>query len=50
VQTPIYDRNRLGAGAMIEGPAIVEEETSTTVVHPGQQLTVDEFGNLLLEV
>lgn len=50
VPTPIYDRNRLGVGVTVEGPCIVEEETSTTVVHPGQRLTVDHFGNLLLEV
>ena len=50
VSTPIYDRNRLGVGMAVEGPCIVEEETSTTVVHPGQRLTVDNFGNLLLEV
>ncbi len=50
ISTPIYDRNRLGVGRVVEGPCIVEEETSTTIVHPGQRLTVDEYGNLLLEV
>jgi N-methylhydantoinase A len=50
VKTPIYERNRLGVGAWVNGPCIVEEETSTTVVQPGQRLTVDEFGNLLLGV
>jgi N-methylhydantoinase A len=50
VETAIYDRNRLGAGSQLEGPCIVEEESSTTVVHPGQRLTVDHFGNLVLEL
>jgi N-methylhydantoinase A len=48
VACPIYDRERLGAGATISGPAIVEEWTSTTVVPPGWKLSVDGFGNLIL--
>lgn len=48
VDCPIYDRYRLGAGAVISGPAIVEEFDSTTVIHPGFQAQVDKFGNLLL--
>jgi N-methylhydantoinase A len=50
VACPIYERERLGAGAMLAGPAIVEEWTSTTVVPPGWRLTVDRFGNLILQV
>ena len=34
------------AGAVIDGPCIVEEPSSTTVVHPGQRLRVDELGFL----
>jgi N-methylhydantoinase A len=48
-RTPIYERSRLGAGANVQGPAIVEEADSTTVVFPGQILTVDEYGNLVIE-
>jgi N-methylhydantoinase A len=48
VDCPIYDRYRLGAGAIVPGPAIVEEFDSTTVIHPGFQARVDKFGNLLL--
>jgi len=40
----IYERDKLPVGAMLEGPLIVEEATSTTLVYPGQQLRVDEFG------
>ncbi len=47
---PIYDRERLSPGITIPGPAIVEEWTSTTLVPPGQQLAVDEYGNLILTV
>jgi N-methylhydantoinase A len=44
----VYDRARLGAGARIAGPAIVEQYDSTTVVLTGQQVTMDELGNLLI--
>ncbi len=48
VECPIYDRYALGAGAAIVGPAIVEEIDSTTTVHPGYQVQVDEFGHMVL--
>jgi N-methylhydantoinase A len=44
----VYDRARLGAGARITGPAIVEQYDSTTVVLAGQQVIMDELGNLLI--
>ena len=49
VDCPIYDRYALPAGAAFPGPAVVEEFDSTTVVHPGFRLTVDDTGNLLIE-
>ena len=45
---PSYDRYRLPAGAVVQGPAIVEEMDSTTVVHPGFRAEVDRYGNLLI--
>ncbi|HEV8633979.1 MAG TPA: hydantoinase/oxoprolinase family protein [Chloroflexota bacterium] len=49
VDCPIYDRRRLGAGATLHGPAVVEELDATTVLHPGYRAQVDPHGNLLLE-
>lgn len=49
VDSPIYERANLPAGAGIDGPAIVEEPAATTVVAPGQRLTVDGLGNLIIE-
>ena len=49
VDCPIYDRYALGAGATFAGPAVVEEFDSTTVVHPGFTVRVDEVGNLIIE-
>ena len=50
LETPIYERSVLGAGTVLEGPTIVEEPASTTVVFPGQTLRVDEWGNLLITI
>jgi N-methylhydantoinase A len=50
LDTPVYFRDRMGYGAEIEGPAIVEEITASTVVCPGQRLAVDVYGNLAITV
>jgi len=50
VFTPTFARDALRAGNRIEGPALIEEHASTTVVLPGDRLQVDEFGNLVIEV
>jgi N-methylhydantoinase A len=49
VDCPIYDRYALPAGASLAGPAVVEEFDSTTVVHPGFGVRVDDVGNLIIE-
>ena len=46
--TPVYDRYRLGPGALLDGPAIVEERESTVVVGPGTRASVDDYLNLLV--
>ncbi|MWV38431.1 hydantoinase/oxoprolinase family protein [Natrialba sp. INN-245] len=46
----IYDREELSPGAELTGPAVIEEVNSTTVVPPGDVLTVDEYGNLVIEI
>jgi N-methylhydantoinase A len=50
VDTATYQRERLLAGNVIAGPALVEEYASTTVVLPGDRLEVDRFGHLVIEV
>jgi N-methylhydantoinase A len=47
--TPVYSRERFQPGDCLEGPAIVEEFGSTTVIFPGQSARVDEYANLVLE-
>ncbi len=46
--TPIYDRAVLPAGHRLDGPAVIEEFGSTTVVWPGQWLEVDPHGIMLV--
>ena len=46
----VYDRYRLFQGAVIEGPAVIEERESTTVVLPGDLVHVDEHCNLMIEI
>jgi N-methylhydantoinase A len=50
VDTPTYDRASLLANNRIAGPALIEEYASTTVVHPGDVVTVDAFGDLVIEI
>ena len=46
--TPAFDRATLPPGFQLDGPAIVEEFGSTTVVFPGQTLDVDPHGILVI--
>ncbi len=46
--TPVYDRKSMAQGASIEGPAIIEQYDSTTVVYPGWRVDVDKYGILSL--
>jgi N-methylhydantoinase A len=48
--TPTYARAALAAGNRIEGPALIEEHASTTVLLPGDALEVDAYGHLVIKV
>jgi N-methylhydantoinase A len=45
---PVYDRAKLGAGAVLRGPAIVRQLDSTTVLFPDQVAEVDKYGSLVV--
>ena len=49
-ETPIYAREKLPIEAAFDGPAIVEQMDTTIVVEPGQRVTSDVDGNLILSV
>ncbi len=46
--TRFFSRDRLRAGNLIEGPAVITEETATAVVPPGHRAKVDARLNLVL--
>ena len=41
----VYDGELLGPGMRFDGPAIIETKGGTVVVHPGNELVVDDYGN-----
>ena len=45
---PVYDRYSLQAGAEFPGPAIIEEAEATTIVRPGESVSVDRWLNLVI--
>jgi N-methylhydantoinase A len=47
-QSSVLLRDRLRRGTQLEGPAVIEEESSTTVVPPGYTIEVDNHGNLVI--
>jgi N-methylhydantoinase A len=49
VKCKIYERPRLGAGSLLEGPCIIEEMDSTVLVNPGQEASIDSFGNVVIQ-
>jgi N-methylhydantoinase A len=49
-ETAVYERAELLAGNVIDGPAVIEEAASTTVVEPGDRLRVNEYGHLVIEL
>jgi N-methylhydantoinase A len=49
VDTPVYRRPELGVGQRIEGPAIVEERETTSVIRPGWTAFVAVDGSLVAE-
>ena len=48
VETPVYDRQQLFPGSMIEGPAVIEQRNTTTLLVPGYAALADSHGNLIL--
>lgn len=48
IETRVFDRTALGAGAEVSGPAIVEEPTTSTIIYPEQKVEVDKYGSLII--
>ncbi len=50
VETPVLERVRLAPGFLLAGPAVIEQMDCTTVVEPGQTVSVDGHGNLVIPI
>lgn len=50
VQAPVFHRAALAVGQVVEGPALVEERESTTVLGRGDTLTVNVDGALIIDI
>ena len=50
LETAVYERNKMGKNIAVDGPAIIEEKQTSTLLHPNQKLTVDSYGNLIIEM
>ena len=50
IDTPVYAREKLPLDAAFEGPAILEQLDATTVVEPGDRVSGDAEGNIIIEV
>jgi N-methylhydantoinase A len=47
---PVYRRSGLPGGFEKNGPALIEEEDSMTLVHPGNRIQVNKYGVIVIEV
>ncbi|HEX2228842.1 MAG TPA: hydantoinase/oxoprolinase family protein [Candidatus Binatia bacterium] len=50
VDAKVFDRAKLRAGNVIQGPAVIEEVASTTIVEPGDTVTVNRYGHLVMKL
>jgi N-methylhydantoinase A len=48
IETNVYERGKLSPEMEIEGPAVVEESKSVTLIYPDDLLSVDDYGNLII--
>jgi N-methylhydantoinase A len=50
IETPVYRASELRPGASLDGPAIIEEPTTTIVVYPGMTATVSAVGHFIIRI
>jgi N-methylhydantoinase A len=49
IEFDIYERDSLGKGAELQGPAVVEQMDSTTLLLPSDEAVIDNYGNLIIK-
>lgn len=50
IETPIYERADLAKGQRIQGPAIIDQQDATTLIFPGDEAFVDQWGNIVIQL
>ena len=50
IETLVYRGDELPVGLKLEGPVLIEEQTTTVFAEPGNELSVDPYGNYLIEL
>jgi len=50
VDTPVYTRPSVPTGVPVQGPAVIEEMSSTVALAPGQHANIDRIGNIVVRV
>jgi N-methylhydantoinase A len=48
VEAPVYDRSQLGAGAVLQGPAVIRQLDATTLLLPEQTAEMHPSGSLIV--
>ena len=48
MDVPVFRRSALAAGTVVDGPAVIEEKTSTTVLYPRQRAAIDGYLNIAI--
>jgi N-methylhydantoinase A len=48
VETPVYDSEKLKAGNVIQGPAVIEVPTTTAIIPGNFQCKIDDYGNYII--
>jgi N-methylhydantoinase A len=49
-QVQVFERSNLPPGSRLNGPVVIEEPTSTTILNRGDRLQVDDYGNLQIAI
>ncbi|MGY2803805.1 hydantoinase/oxoprolinase family protein [Bradyrhizobium sp. USDA 4506] len=50
VEAAIYERADLAKGQRLRGPAIIDQQDATTLVYPGDEAFVDQWGNIVVQL
>ena len=49
-ESDVYTGELLEPGMRFQGPAVVESKGSTIVIHPGNEVSIDDYGNVIIEL